>query len=199
MTTPKVSYREFGKLTPVRGSTIVTPAPAADPVAPAGEVAATPATSRRLRDRVRERSGVADLLLFRVGDEMFALELVETEEALDLPALNPLPEARAGMLGVFSIRDALVGAYDAGVLLGVASSARTTALVMRGRERKLAIVVDDVEDVATILLDDLAEPPVVEADGLMLGVFRYNARLVALLDADTLLAFCRADGATENA
>jgi chemotaxis signal transduction protein len=103
------------------------------------------------------------------------------------------------MLGVFSIRDALVGAYDAGVLLGVASSARSTALVMRGRERKLAIVVDDVEDVATILLDDLADPPVVEADGLMLGVFRHNGRLVALLDADTLLAFCRADGATENA
>ena len=198
MKTPTVSHRAFGALTPVRGSTIVAPAPSDGSTAPSGEVTSA-AVSRRLRDRVREGSGIADLLLFRVGDELFAIELVETEEALDLPALNPLPEASASMLGVFSIRDSLVGAYDAGVLLGVTASARTTALVMRGRERKLAIVVDDVEDVATIMLDDLADPPVIEADGLMLGVFRHNARLVALLDADTLLAFCRADGATENA
>ena len=198
MTTPKV-HREFGKLTPALGATIVSPSPSSNRTATVKDASSEVAASHRLRDRVRVRAGLADLLLFRVGNEMFALELVETEEALDLPELNPLPEAKPGMLGVFSIRDTLIGAYDAGVLLGVVASVRSTALVMRGRERRLAIVVDDVEDVATILLDDLADPPVVEADGLMLGVFRYNGRLVALLDADTLLAFCRADGATENA
>jgi purine-binding chemotaxis protein CheW len=197
MTTPKVHSREFGSLTPVRGSTIVAPASAESPhVVVAGEGVHA---SRRLRERVRMRTGVADVLLFRVANEMFALELVESEEALDLPALNPLPEAGASMLGVFSIRDTLVSAYSAGVVLGLGASSPGTALVLRGRERKLALAVDDVEDVATIVLDELRDPPVVEADGLLLGVFRHNGHLVALLDADTLLAACRADGAMENA
>ena len=199
MTTPKISYREFGRLTPVRGAAILPGR--LTPVAGMTAVPATsvPAQSKRLRERVRLRAGIADLLLFRVANEMFALELVESEEAIDLPSISALPESTAGMLGVFSIRETLVSAYSAGVVLGVVSESPSTALVLRGRDRKVALVVDDVDDVATIVLEDLHEPPVVEADGLILGVFRHNGQLVALLDADTLLASCRAEGAPDIA
>src|SRR5438046_532371 len=152
MTTPKVSYREFGRLTPVHGAAISPTR--STPVAGVGIVGSTSslAVPKRLRERVRLRVGVADLLLFRVGQEMFALELVESEEAIDLPSISPLPESTAAMLGVFSIRETLVSAYSAGTVLGVGCVAPSAALVLRGRDRKLALVVDDVEDVATIVL-----------------------------------------------
>lgn len=196
MTTSKITYREFGRLTPVHQPAI--PADART-VAAEPRLIERPRVPTRLRDRVRTRTGHVDLLLFRIGRELFALELVEAEEALDLPELNPLPEMMRGMLGVFTLRDALLPAYAPTVLLGVSADAPTTALVLRGRDRRVAIAVDDVEDVATVSLEEMRDAPVAETDGLMLGVFRHGAQLVALLDADALLAACRAEGLTENA
>ena len=191
MTTSKVTYSEFGRLTPVAAVPLIAPA---EP-----RPIQRPRTPTRLRERVKTRAGHVDLLLFRIGRELFAMELVEVEEALDLPELKPLPEMIHGMLGVFSLRNALLTAYAPTELIGVRADAPATALVLRGRERRLALVVDDVEDVATVALAELRDAPTAETDGLMLGVFRHGAELVALLDAETLLAACRADGLTENA
>src|SRR5256885_15891551 len=44
------------------------------------------------RERVQRRLGLAQLLVFRVAGELFAVELVTAEEALDMPQLHRLPE-----------------------------------------------------------------------------------------------------------
>ena len=40
------------------------------------------ADRRPLRERVRDRAGIADLLMFRIGDELFATDLASVEEAM---------------------------------------------------------------------------------------------------------------------
>lgn len=197
MTTSKVTFREFGRLTPVHPHGVVSPVMPPIPAEP--RPIERPRVPMRLRERVKTRNGHVDLLLFRVGAELFALELIEVEEALDLPELNPLPEMEHGMVGVFSLRETLLPAYAPDEVIGVQPESLSTVLVLRGRDRRLALAVDDVEDVATVALSELRDAPVAEGDGLMLGVFRHGARLVALLDADTLLSACRSEGLTENA
>ena len=59
------------------------------------------------RERVRRRAGIAQLLVFRIARELFAVELITTEEALDMPTLHRLPEMPPSMLGVFTLRGAL--------------------------------------------------------------------------------------------
>ena len=198
MTSPKTIRRPASgaRLTPVLTMGIISPTTErARALSEAGIAANVPL---RFRERVKARAGIADVLLFRIGDELFALDLVELEEALDLPELKPVPEMSAGMLGVFSLRGALLATYAPHVLLGIGSEPPTTALVLRGRDRRVALAVQDVEDVTTFALEEVLEPPAAEIDGMLLGVFHHGDRLVGLLDADTLIAACRMDGTLEN-
>lgn len=141
------------------------------------------------RERVQERLGVAQLLVFRVATELFAVELVTAEEALDMPTLHRLPEMPATMLGVFTLRGALVSVFAPHVMLGIACREAKTAVVFCGGERRIAIATDDVDDVVTVDLRTVRDAPGAHAkDGALLGVVHRGTDLIALLDAEMLIA-----------
>ena len=145
-----------------------------------------------LRDAARARRGRVELLLFRAGGELFALPLAAVEEAIEAPALHPLPEMPAAMVGVFRLRERLVPTYSPAAALGVhVALPVAAALLARAGERRLALAVDEVEDVMELDLASLREPPVVEdTDGILLGVARFGRDLVGVLEADALIVAC---------
>src|SRR5690242_7479217 len=123
------------------------------------------------RDRVRLRSGVAQLLVFRVARELFAVELITAEEALDMPELHALPEMPPSMLGVFTLRGSLISVFEPHATLGVACQARGTVVVFCGGERRIAIAADDVDDVMTVDLRTVREAPGTRTkDEALLGI-----------------------------
>jgi purine-binding chemotaxis protein CheW len=141
------------------------------------------------RERVQRRFGPAQLLIFRVAGELFAVELVTAEEALDMPQLHRLPEMTATMLGVFTLRGALVSVFAPHVMLGIACREAATVVVFCGGERRVAIATDDVDDVVTVDLKTVRDAPGADAkDGALLGIMHRGTDLIALLDAETLIA-----------
>jgi len=141
------------------------------------------------RERVRRRSGGAQLLVFRIAQELFAVELITAEEALDMPTLHRLPEMAPSMLGVFTLRGALVSVFEPQVALGVACEQHATAVVFCGGERRVAIAADDVDDVVTVDLRSVRDAPGSRTkDAALLGIVHRASDLIALLDADTLVA-----------
>jgi purine-binding chemotaxis protein CheW len=152
-----------------------TPAPAAAPL--------------RFRDRARARQGSAELLVFRVGDERFAVELRSVDEAVESPEIRLLPDSPVALLGVFSHRDFLVPLYSCASMLGVGAAPGATALVMRSGARRIGIAVDDVEDVLPLDLSMLRDAPdELTRDDLLLGLALRARDLVAVLDTRALLA-----------
>jgi len=157
--------------------------------APAEHVAPAPGTALSFRDRVRQRSGITQLLIFRIARELFAVELVTAEEALDMPALHRLPEMPPAMLGVFTLRGALVSVFEPQVALGIRCEKPATVVVFCGGERRVAIATDDVDDVVTIDLASVREAPGAHAkEGALLGIVHRDDDLIAVLDAHTLVA-----------
>src|SRR5205814_809043 len=141
------------------------------------------------RERVRRRAGIAQLLVFRIAQELFAVELITAEEALDMPTLHRLPEMAPSMLGVFTLRGALVSVFEPQVALGVACEQHATAVVFCGGERRVAIAADDVDDVVTVDLRSVRDAPGSRTkDAALLGIVHRASDLIALLDADTLVA-----------
>jgi purine-binding chemotaxis protein CheW len=141
------------------------------------------------RERVRRRLGIAQLLVFRVARELFAVELITAEEALDMPTLHRLPEMPSTMLGVFTLRGALVSVFEPHVTLGIRCERAATAVVFCGGERRVAIATDDVDDVATVDLRTVRDAPGARAkDGPLLGIVHRGSDLIALLDAEALVA-----------
>lgn len=157
--------------------------------------------ARPFRERIASRTGVADLLMFRIGDELFATDLGAVEEAVELPEIHHLPEMPAAMLGAFNLRGRLTPIYSPAHVLGVPlRGTAAAALLVRANGRRMGLAVDDVEDVLQIDLATVREAPGIDdADGILLGVARHGSHLVALIDAEALVAACLTGHALEIA
>lgn len=172
-------------------------AASAQPDASGTQPAAHELSALSFRERVRLRMGMAHLLVFRVGRELFGVELITVEEALDMPALHPLPEMTQSMLGVFTLRGALVSVFAPEASLGIACRNPTTVVVFCGGDRRVALATDDVDDVMVVDLRGVREAPGARtADGALLGIVHRQSDLIALLDSETLIDTHHGVGAT---
>jgi purine-binding chemotaxis protein CheW len=148
---------------------------------------------RSLRERARSRAGLVELLMFRVGSERFAVELLCVEEAIDLAEPHHVPEMPPAMLGVVTVRDALTPVFSPDDALGVAAVSKGAALIFRSNRGRFALAIDDVDDVTTLDLTHLRDAPGIDgADSLVLGVARHGGGILALVDAEALIAACQA-------
>ena len=176
--------------------------PAADPVRRSFTTSDAPDATpgRSLRDRVRERNGVEDILLFRVADERFGLALTAVEEAIDLPPVFHVPEMSSAMLGVITVRGTLTSVFSPAAALGLTLHDGASALIFRRGRSRVAIVVDEVDDVTSLDLALLRDAPALHAgDGIVLGVVRQRDAILAIVDADALLDACQAVPLLETA
>jgi chemotaxis signal transduction protein len=109
----------------------------------------------------------------RVGHERFAFRVIDVEEAIDAPRLLRVPNAPAGLEGQFVHRSRTVSAFDSGWMFNVPRRRRAeTALVLRVSDDRIALLVDDVEDLTAIEDDQLrAVPPGTDPSGLLRGVW----------------------------
>lgn len=183
-------------------ATAPVPSPVASPVitARAPAVAPAPTAARTLRERVRNRAGQLEVLLLKIGDERFGVELAAVEEAIDIPPVHHVPEMPPAMLGVITVRGVLTTVYSPSDALGIALHDGTSALIFRRGRARLGIVVDEVDDVTTLDLSLLRDAPVLDAgDGIVLGVVRQQDTLLTLVDTDALLAACQAAPLLETA
>jgi purine-binding chemotaxis protein CheW len=136
-------------------------------------------------------------LIVRVGREWFALPLDAVDEALDFGELHRLPEMGETMLGVFSLRGALIPLFTPVGPLGVPLATGSAAIVFSVPGGRVAIAVDDVEDVLSIHPADVRRAPIDTDDGVLLGVVRRGRDLVGVLDARALVTACRAEPVLE--
>jgi purine-binding chemotaxis protein CheW len=135
---------------------------------------------------------MADLLMFRVGGELFATDLRAVEEAIDLTSVQQTTVAPTPPRSVFTLRGALVPLFSPAHALGVSPTEAATALIVRDDAGRIAIVTDDVEDVLTVGEGELRPVPTDARDnGIVRGVLRRGTALVAVVNLDALIAACR--------
>ena len=142
-----------------------------------------------LRDRVRGGAGITELLLFRVGGELFAADLVAVEEALEIEDMRVLCEMPPAMLGLIKVRGRMAPLYSPARALGVPARDAGAALVLRVAARRIGLAVDDVDDVLRVDLSAVVEAPARE-DEIVIGMTRRGRDLVAIIDIAALLAAC---------
>jgi chemotaxis signal transduction protein len=112
-----------------------------------------------------------------VGTERFAFRVADVEEVLDAPTLLAAPSAPDGLAGQLEHRDRTLRAYDAGWAFGVSRhGAACAALVLRSGQERVALLVDDVEDLASLDASAMrTAPPGTDPSGLLLGVCLQSA------------------------
>lgn len=132
--------------------------------------------------------GTERLLVFRMGREWFAVALGAVHEVIDPPALQPVPDASAKMLGVASLRGELVPVFDAAPILQVRGAAPAAVLLFTRDGKRVGLAVDDVHDAISVDESELLDAPGTDAsDGVLDGVVRRGNDLIAVLDAGALI------------
>ena len=168
-------------------------------VTPVESVPEGPKPPVRFRDRVQERSGEQDLLVVRIGGERFAVPLEAIDELVETPRLRVVPGAPEVLLGLFTLGSVLLPLYSPIGVLGVAPADEPAALVMRGGRSRIAIAVDDADDVIRVALTEVIDAPRTgHHDDVVPGVLWHDGELVTLLDARVVVG-CFASLSTEAA
>jgi chemotaxis signal transduction protein len=135
------------------------------------------------------RDGAERFLVFRIGAERFAVTLSAVDEVVDAPQVRPLPDAAEHVMGIAMIRGALVVVYDPRSVLNVSGTVDDAALLFSRGGTRVALAIGGVQDTMLIDPSELRPPPGGEvSEKLLVGVVRRDRELIAVLDAERLVA-----------
>jgi chemotaxis signal transduction protein/chemotaxis regulatin CheY-phosphate phosphatase CheZ len=133
------------------------------------------------------------LVGFKLGDEEYAIDVLKIQEIIRLVEITAVPRTDNYIMGVMNLRGKVIPVVDLRVRFNLEKSdfdKKTRIIVVRFEKENIGFVVDEVTQVVRIN-KSLIEPtpPLVGSIGqeYILGICKYNERLIILLDIDTLI------------
>ena len=136
-------------------------------------------------------------LTFAVGDEEYAVSILQAKEIIELGAITTVPNAPAHIRGVINLRGSVVPVIDLAVRFGREARpvTRRSCIVLVDVKHEtgqtvMGIVADRVTQVAE-LAQDAIEPAPEFGTGIrsdcLVGLGRTEGRFLLLLDTDRVL------------
>lgn len=137
-------------------------------------------------------------LTFKLGDEMFAIDVSQVREVLDLSPITKVPQAADFMRGVINVRGNVVPVVDLRMKFGLppADNTKDTRVVvmeisMDGEEVVLGALADSVHDVKEINPDQIEPPPRIGArwrSEFIKGIGKLDDQFIIILDIDRVFS-----------
>lgn len=132
------------------------------------------------------------IVVFRVGDDLFAADVQSVERVLRHQVARPIPDVPDWVDGVIEYRDRLVPVINLRRRFELpAEAARPEArtIVMHANAEWIAVTVDAVLEVSGTVADVTPPPPFFRglAGEYLRGLYRRGDQIVIVLDVDRLL------------
>lgn len=131
-----------------------------------------------------------DALLINVGDQTYALPLLQIQEIRGWSPVNPLPGTDASCLGVLNLRGNVLPVFDARMMLGkpnLPPKPQDVIVVAVLDDKPLGLLVDSVSDIVEIDADTISRSEGESwSSGLIDGIATVGERLVPLLSLTTM-------------
>lgn len=139
----------------------------------------------------------ADLLVFRLNGERYALDVANVQEIYPLEQVTPVPRTPDFVVGVFSARGRILSIIDLLAFFGlpaISISNQTKIIVVTttnsttaSTQMMVGILADEVDDVITIFKDDF-KPPLTIDSGVRAEYLQGLATdMMVVLNLETLL------------
>lgn len=133
------------------------------------------------------------LVCFRLGADIYALDIMRVREIIKPLRLAGLPEAPSFVEGVINLRGSIIPVVDMRKRFGLperADDGECRLLITVVARQPLALIVDAVTEVVSIPVRELRPPPpVVKVAGYryLIGVCLVHDSMVLLINLDTIL------------
>jgi purine-binding chemotaxis protein CheW len=138
-------------------------------------------------------SAEQQLVVFRLGEDYFAMLISHVNEIIRLQKITPVPKAPPFVEGVTNLRGRVIPVIDLRKRFGVAPQVDgqfNRIIVVEQDARLLGMMVDAVDEVLTVPTSSIepVDEMVVSVDSQFLsGIVRLEDRLIILLDEEQVL------------
>jgi len=140
------------------------------------------------------REATREVLVFVIGKEEYAVDILKVQEIRGYEKVTPIPSAPAYLKGVVNLRGVIVPVIDMRVKFNMPDpryDSFTVVVILKLANRVVGIVVDGVSDVVQLAVSDVKEAPRLggAVDGAFLtGVATQGDRMILLLDIEKFLS-----------
>jgi purine-binding chemotaxis protein CheW len=145
-----------------------------------------------------ELSGAQQFLTFKLGEEIFAVEVAKVREILDVSTITKVPQTPEFMRGVINLRGGVVPVIDLRLKLGMSGTEQTVNTCIIVQE----ISLDDETVVLGTLADSVQEVFDLDGEGIepaprigtklhtefLQGMVKHNDGFIMLLDIDRVFS-----------
>jgi purine-binding chemotaxis protein CheW len=137
-------------------------------------------------------------LTFKLGDELFAIEVAQVREILELSQITKVPTAPSYMRGVINVRGKATPVVDLRLKFGLPTTAdrlETRVVVMEleleGEATVVGGIADSVHEVIELDASQIAPPPRIAMrwrNELIKGMGRRGEQFIIILDINAVFA-----------
>jgi purine-binding chemotaxis protein CheW len=137
-------------------------------------------------------------LTFRLGDEVFALNVSQVREVLDILNITRVPRAPRFMRGVVNVRGSVVPVVDLRMKFGMSRTESTIhtriivmELMMEGEKTILGAMADQVHEVMDLAPEQIDHAPKIGArwrTEYIKGIGKRDDQFIILLDIDRIFS-----------
>ena len=146
-----------------------------------------------------DRDRAQSFVVFRLGGEGYALEVLRVQEVLDMQALTEVPGGPRFLLGVINLRGHVVPVYDLRMAFGLSKDPTQTrapcVLIVEstlGSDPLITgLLVDRVSDVLEFSPEEVQPPPQLglgKASPFVRGLIRHQDGFLLVLDVDRVFS-----------
>ena len=130
---------------------------------------------------------------FRVGDDYYAISVLDVQEVIKPQTVTPVPMAETHIRGLINLRGQIVTAISLRKLFGLEEdlSAQHMNVIVRANESLTALVVDEILDVINVERSAYEKAPETLPESMkkfVSGVYKMDKRILILLNLKELVA-----------
>ena len=146
----------------------------------------------------REHMETTQYLTFKLGDEVFALDIGKVREVLDFTAVTKVPQTPDFMRGVINLRGNVVPVVDMRLKFGMSQTEKTvntcviiTEIDVDGEITVVGAMADSVQEVLDLEPEQIEPPPRIGAKlntDFIMGMGKHNDQFIMILNIDKVFS-----------
>jgi len=143
-------------------------------------------------------AGTTQFLTYRLGEEVFALDISRVREVLDFTTVTRVPRTPEFMRGVINLRGSVVPVVDLRLKFGMTITERTVntcviivEVTVDGETTLLGVLADSVQEVIELEADSIVPAPRIGArlnTEFIQGMGERNGRFIIVLEIDKVFS-----------
>jgi purine-binding chemotaxis protein CheW len=147
---------------------------------------------------VSESVEARQYLTFKLGEEIFAIDVSKVREVLDFTTVTKIPRTPDFMSGVINLRGNVVPVVDLRLCFGMSRTAKTVntcivvaEMLVEGEPTVIGTLADSVEEVIDLAPDQIQPPPRMGMEirtDFIQGMGKRDTQFVMILDIDRVFS-----------